>query len=62
MLTEATTVDFGAALIDAEESWVTDAEYMVKGQASPRGANGSVFAARILWSKPDGLAPRGEKR
>ena len=44
--------------IDAGESWVTDAEYMVKGQAGPRGANGSVFAARVLWSKPNDLAPR----
>ena len=32
-------------------------EYMAKGQASPRGANGSVFAARVLWSKPNDLAP-----
>jgi hypothetical protein len=48
--------NFGAASINAEESWVTDAEYMAKGQASPRGANGSVFAARVLWSKPNALA------
>lgn len=31
---------------------------VAKGQASPRGANGSVFAARVLWSKPNELAPR----
>ena len=49
--------NFGASAIDAGESWVTDAEYMAKGQASPRGANGSVFAARVLWSKPNDLAP-----
>jgi hypothetical protein len=50
--------NFGASAIDAGESWVTDAEYMAKGQASPRGANGSVFAARVLWSNLNDLAPR----
>jgi len=50
--------NFGAAAIDARESWVTDAEYMAQGQVTPRGANGSVFAARVLWSKPNALAPR----
>jgi hypothetical protein len=49
--------NFGAAAIDAGESWVTDAEYMAQGQVTPRGANGSVFAARVLWSKPNDLAP-----
>jgi hypothetical protein len=34
---------------------VTDAEYMADGKANPRGADGSVFAARVLWSKPNGL-------
>jgi len=47
--------NFGAAAINPGESWVTDAEYVAKGQASPRGANGSVFAARVLWSKPNDL-------
>jgi hypothetical protein len=49
--------NFGAAAIDAAESWVTDAEYLAQGQASPRGANGSVFAARVRWSRPNDLAP-----
>jgi hypothetical protein len=52
---------FGASKIDADESWVTDAESMVAGQASPPGADGSVFAARVLWSKPNALAPRQAK-
>ena len=52
----------GAAAIDVHESWVTDAEYMAKGQASPRGANGSVFAARVVWSKPNDPAPRKATR
>jgi hypothetical protein len=50
--------NFGASAIDAGESWVTDAEYMAKCLVTPRGANGSVFAARVLWSKPNDLAPR----
>lgn len=41
--------NFGAAAITANESWVTDAEYMPTGKPDPRGANGSIFAARILW-------------
>ena len=53
--------NFGASAIDAGQSWVTVAEYVAKGQASPRGANGSVFAARVLWSKPNDLAPRKAK-
>jgi len=45
--------NFGAAPIDEHESWVTVAEYIAKGQPHPRGANGSVFAARVIWSKPN---------
>ena len=47
--------NFGAAPIDEHESWVTVAEYISKGQPHPRGANGSVFAARVIWSKPNKL-------
>jgi hypothetical protein len=49
--------NFGAAVITPGESWVTDAEYIVGSQANPRGADGSVFAARVLWSKPNRLTP-----
>jgi hypothetical protein len=49
--------NFGAAAITPNESWVTDAEYMLSSQPSPRGANGSVFVARVIWSKPDEPAP-----
>jgi len=45
--------NFGAAPIDEHESWVTVAEYISKGQPHPRGADGSVFVARVLWSKPN---------
>ena len=45
--------NFGAAAITPNESWVTDAEYMAEGKVHPRGANGSVFAARVKWSQPN---------
>jgi hypothetical protein len=47
--------NFGAAPIDERESWVTVAEYISKGQPHPRGADGSVFVARVIWSKPNDL-------
>jgi hypothetical protein len=50
--------NFGAAAITASESWVTDAEYMLGSRPNSRGANGSIFAARIVWSTPNGLAPQ----
>ena len=48
--------NFGAAAIDPNESWITDAEYMANGKPNPRGANGSVFVGRVLWSKPNQLS------
>jgi lysophospholipase L1-like esterase len=45
--------NFGGAAITPNESWVTDAEYMDEGKVHPRGANGSVFAARVQWSQPN---------
>lgn len=47
--------NFGAAAISAAESWITDAEYMDSADRNPRGADGSVFVARIIWSKPNAL-------
>jgi hypothetical protein len=41
--------NFGAAPVTDTESWVTDAEYMLSDQPHPRGADGSVFVARVLW-------------
>ena len=35
-----------------EESWVTDAEYLVGDKPHPRGADGSTFVARVRWSRP----------
>lgn len=45
--------NFGAATVDANESWVTDSEYIEGGKAHAKGANGSTFAARVRWSKPN---------
>lgn len=45
--------NFGAAFITANESWVTDAEFMMGGQPHPRGADGSVWKATVRWSKPN---------
>jgi hypothetical protein len=50
--------NFGAAAVTANESWVTDAEYLLARQPHARGADGSVFAARVLWSTPNRLAPQ----
>jgi hypothetical protein len=47
--------NFGAAAISPQESWVTDAEFMIGDQSHPRGADGSTFVARVIWSKPNQL-------
>lgn len=47
--------NFGAASINEQESWITDGEYIIGDKPHPRGANGSIFAARIVWSKPNQL-------
>ncbi|MBU0714997.1 MAG: glycoside hydrolase [Verrucomicrobia bacterium] len=47
--------NFGAATITPEESWVTDAEFMVGDQPHPKGADGTVWSARVIWSKPNCL-------
>ena len=45
--------NFGAARINERESWVTVAEYVKEIQPHARGADGSTFAARVIWSKPN---------
>lgn len=47
--------NFGAAPITEHESWITDGEYIMADKPDPRGADGSLFAARILWSKTNRL-------
>jgi hypothetical protein len=47
--------NFGVANINKYETWVTAAEGMRKNRREQmkQGANGNVFAARILWNKPN---------
>ena len=47
--------NFGATAITPDESWVTDAEFMVNGKAHPRGADGTVWLGRVKWSSPNAL-------
>ena len=47
--------NFGASAITSEESWVTDAEFMVGDKPHPRGADGSVWVARVKWSRKNKL-------
>jgi len=47
----ATLGNFGAAAISERESWVTVAEGVWTDAARRRGADGSLFVARVLWSK-----------
>ncbi len=47
--------NFGAAAISAEESWVTDSEFMERGEKHARGADGSTYVARVRWSRPNAL-------
>ena len=51
--------NFGAAVIDENESWVTVAEFMWpewNEMAREKGAAGRVFVARVRWSAPNQLA------
>ena len=47
--------NFGASAINANESWVTVSEYMANDKPHPRGADGSTFVARVMWSRPNKL-------
>jgi hypothetical protein len=53
--------NFGAAAISPNESWVTVSEYMAGDKPDPRGADGSTFVARVIWSKPNGLVSQGSR-
>lgn len=48
--------NFGANLVDENESWVTDAEYMMGTEPHERGADNSVYVARVRWAEPNRLA------
>lgn len=52
--------NFGAAAITPSESWVTDAEFISRlvdpdagKRPHPRGADGTVWVGRVLWSRPN---------
>jgi hypothetical protein len=47
--------NFGAAAVSEHESWVTVSEGIWTDDARRRGADGSTFVARIVWSRPNGL-------
>ncbi|MEX0977359.1 MAG: sialidase family protein, partial [Pirellulales bacterium] len=50
----ATLGNFGAAAIDARESWVADAEGIFSDDARRRGATGAVYLARVIWPSTPG--------
>jgi hypothetical protein len=45
--------NFGASAITKNESWVTDAEFIVGNKPDPRGADGTIWTSRVIWSKPN---------
>lgn len=47
--------NFGASAITKHESWVTDAEFMIGDKPHARGADGTVWNARVLWAKKNSL-------
>lgn len=49
--------NFGAAAIDSKESWITVSEGVWDAASRERGAKGATYVARIIWSKPNQLAP-----
>ena len=51
----ATLGNFGVTDVSPDETWVTDAEIMLHKDVEKYGSDGSVFAARIHWNKPNRL-------
>jgi len=47
--------NFAVANISEKETWITVGECMYKPEVVERGADGSVFAARLKWSLPNRL-------
>lgn len=47
--------NFGASAITNFESWVTDAEFMIGDKPHPRGADGSVWVAKVKWAEENKL-------
>lgn len=55
----ATLGNFGVVTVNEHESWVTVGEGMIQ-EAEKRGAEGAVWATRVVWSKPNGIAAAGQ--
>lgn len=49
--------NFGTCPINSNESWITVSEGMFMKDSKQRGAEGATFVARVLWAKPNRLAP-----
>ena len=47
--------DVVTAAVSATESWVTVSEYRRETRRHARGADGSTFVARVIWSRPNKL-------
>lgn len=47
--------NFSVSHINEYESWITVAELMVGQGEEKYGANGNVFAAKLIWNTPNGL-------
>ena len=45
--------NFAVVDVNEHETWVTTSEGMRPGVSEKYGANGRVYAARILWDKPN---------
>ncbi len=45
--------NFGVAAVSPNESWVTVSEGLWNDAARKKGADGSTFVARVIWSRPN---------
>jgi len=45
--------NFAVVDVNEQETWVTTSEGMGQKEAAKYGANGRVYAARLVWDKPN---------
>jgi hypothetical protein len=48
--------NFGVTQVSADETWVTDSEWMQPKGVEKYGSDGSIWIARIHWAKPNAAA------
>ena len=48
--------NFGVTTVSPEETWVIATECMMPGKPEQYGSDNSVFAVRLHWNRPNGLA------